>query len=322
VAPRNIRRGQAYALAAIAIWSTSFIVGRMLRNDVTPATISSVRALVSGVPLAVWVVVTRQWPKSGRRALPGLVWVGLIGIFGTQYLTYLALHWSLATNAIILNAASPIVTASLAVVTGMSTFSRGLFGGLAISAAGAAVVTMFGASGGAAIELDPGSLLIIGSIILWAIYNLAVQRLTALLPPIAITAGAMLAGLPFLLVALALEHPPHLAATVRSHLPLLLYLAVGPSAIAYICWAAAVRDLGADYAMLYNNVTPIFGMILGGLILHERISIVQVMASALIIGGILFAFRSLVLRMPVADLAGSPAPGSAPLRDRARPKSR
>jgi len=319
VAPRNIQRGQVYALAAIAIWSTNFVVGRMLRNDVTPATISCVRAIVSGVPLTVWVLVSHRWPASGRRALPGLVRIGLIGIFGTQYLTYLALHWSLATNAIILNAASPIVTASLAVATGVSAFSRGLFGGLAISTAGAAVVTMFGATGGAAIGLDPGSLLIIGSIILWAMYNLAVQRLAAILPPIAITAGAMLAGLPFLLVALALEHPPHLLATVRSHLPLLLYLAVGPSAVAYICWAAAVRDLGADYAMLCSNVTPIFGMLFGSLILHERITIVQVVASALIIGGILFAFRSLVLRVPVADLTRLAAPPSAVPRRGARP---
>jgi drug/metabolite transporter (DMT)-like permease len=45
--------------------------------------------------------------------------------------------------------------------------------------------------------------------------------------------------------------------------------------------------------MLFNNLLPLFGMVLGGLVLHERITFVQVVASALIIGGILVAFRSL-----------------------------
>ncbi len=327
---RRIWRGQFYALVAMAVWSTNYIIGRYLRADVSPGTIAAFRALVAGVPLALWILASGAWrrehaggqhrpagavlPGTRRGAIIGrLIGLGALGIFASQYLTYLALHWSLATNVIILNAASPFVTAAMAVAVGFTAFSRGLFGGLLISVIGAALVILFGASGGAHLEFDLGALMVIGSMFTWGAYNLGVQRLSLALPPLAITAGAMLGGVPFLLAAIAVEHPPHLLATVRAHLPILLYLATGPSAVAYACWNSAVRDLGADYAMLSNNLLPIFGMLLGSLLLHERVTIVQVLASALIIGGILIAFRSLILMAAPAHPSGL-SPDARPAR--------
>jgi drug/metabolite transporter (DMT)-like permease len=290
---RHLRRGQFYALAAMAIWSTNFIIGRELRDALTPGTIAAFRALVAGVPMGVWILATHEWPRAGHGLLGPMVGLGLLGIVASQYLTYLALHWSLATNVIILNAGSPLVTATIAILVGAAPFSPGLFKGLLISVAGAFLVTAFGASGGARLEADPGALLIIATMVTWGFYNLGVQRMSLALSPLVVTSGAMLAGFPFLVAIVAIEHPPHLWASIGAHLPILLYLAIGPSAIAYACWSAAVRDLGADYAMLFNNLLPLFGMVLGGLVLHERITFVQVVASALIIGGILVAFRSL-----------------------------
>ena len=290
---RILRRGQVYALAAIAIWSTNFIIGRELRDALTPGTIAAFRALVAGVPMGVWILATHGWPAEASRQIGPMVGLGLLGIVASQYMTYLALHWSLATNVIILNAANPLVTATIAVLAGAAPFSPGLFRGLVISVIGALLVTAFGATGGARLEADPGALLVIGTMVTWGFYNLGVQRLSLTLSPFIVTSGAMLAGSPFLIGVAAIEHPPHLWTAVGAHLPILVYLAIGPSAVAYACWNAAVRDLGADYAMLFNNLLPVFGMVLGGVVLHERIAFVQVASSALIIAGILVAFRAL-----------------------------
>lgn len=299
---RTLRRGQFYALAAMAIWSTNFIIGRELRDALTPGTIAAFRALVAGVPMGVWILATHEWPRGGHRLLAPMVGLGLLGIVASQYLTYLALHWSLATNVIILNAASPLVTATIAIFVGAAPFSPGLFRGLAISVVGAFLVTVFGATpsapgggGGLHLEADPGALLIIATMVTWGFYNLGVQRMSLTLSPLVVTSGAMLAGFPFLVAIVAIEHPPHLWTAIGAHLPILIYLAIGPSAIAYACWSAAVRDLGADYAMLFNNLLPLFGMVLGGVVLHEPVTLIQVVSSALIIAGILVAFRSLTV---------------------------
>jgi drug/metabolite transporter (DMT)-like permease len=305
-APRRLRRGQVYALAAMAIWSTNYIIGRELRDTLTPGTIAAFRALVAGVPMGLWVLarpLLSEGAAAGARALGPLVrrellgpmtGLGLLGIVSSQYMTYLALHWSLATNVIILSAASPLVTATIAVLAGAAPFSPGLFRGLAISMAGAFLVTALGAAPAArGLQTDPGALLVIATMVTWGFYNLGVQRMSLSLSPLVVTSGAMLAGSPFLIAVVALEHPPHVWATVAAHLPILLYLAVGPSAVAYACWSAAIRDIGADYAMLFNNLLPVFGMVLGGLVLREPVTLIQVLASGLIIAGILVAFRSL-----------------------------
>src|SRR5579883_2657666 len=303
---RTIRRGQFYALAAMAIWSTNYILGRSLRDTLTPATISTVRAIMAGIPLATWVGARGEWPHPLRPFLGPFLGLGFLGIFASQYLTYLALHWSLATNVIILNAGSPLVTAALAVAAGVTPFSARLFGGLALSVAGAALVTALGASGGTRVQLDPGALLVVASMVTWGLYNLGVQRLSRSLPPLAITSGSMVAGLPFLLAALWIERPAQVWVSVWRNFPTLVYLALGPSAVAYACWSAAIRDLGAGYAMLFNNTLPVFGMVLGAVILHEPVTIVQVLASALIIGGIMVGFRSLALEVHTPPSGGSP----------------
>lgn len=318
MAPRAMLRGQLYAVAAMAVWSTNFMIGRVLRDAVTPGTIGAFRALAAGVPLCAWLLLSEGRPRASRPLIREMIVLGFLGVFSSQYLTYLALHWSFATNAIILNAASPLVTASLAVAAGQFLFSRGLFLGLGVSAVGAAIMTGLGSTDGAELRVDPGALCVIASMVTWGLYNLGVQRLAGELPPLWITAGAMLAGFPFLLGAIAVERPPHLLATVRHHLPVLVYLAVGPSALAYACWNAAVRDLGASYAMMFNNLLPIFGMLLGGLALHERVTIVQVLASGMIIAGIVIAYRS----MPAASLPLRPAsqPDRAPCRGATTPR--
>ncbi|HYM92013.1 MAG TPA: EamA family transporter, partial [bacterium] len=68
---------------------------------------------------------------------------------------------------------------------------------------------------------------------------------------------------------------------------------------------------GAGYAMMFNNLLPIFGMLLGGAVLHERLTIVQVLASGLIIAGIAIAYRSLPMTSTPASARDAVARGDS-----------
>ncbi len=59
--------------------------------------------------------------------------------------------------------------------------------------------------------------------------------------------------------------------------------------------------------MMFINLLPIFGMLLGSLALHEPVPVVQVLASALIISGIVVAYTS----MPAIGPAGGSSGGFA-----------
>ncbi len=226
---RVIRRGQLYALASMVIWSTNYILGRLLADAVSPVTISTFRAVVACTMMGAWLSLTRGWPRLTPGLIRPFLVAGFLGIFASQYLTYQALHWTFASTATILNAVSPVVSAVLAIAAGLAPFSRELFTGLAVSGLGAALLTVLGAPAGRGVSVDLGAVLIIASTVTWGLYNISVQRLGRTLPPLAVAEGAMLAGLPFLFTALAVEHPPHLLATVRTHLAALVFLAIGPS---------------------------------------------------------------------------------------------
>jgi drug/metabolite transporter (DMT)-like permease len=72
----------------------------------------------------------------------------------------------------------------------------------------------------------------------------------------------------------------------------LLYLGIGASLIAYICWNAAIRRIGAGRTALFGNLIPVFSMIEAMLILGEHLTINQAFSSILIITGLVVANSS------------------------------
>ena len=71
----------------------------------------------------------------------------------------------------------------------------------------------------------------------------------------------------------------------------LLYIALGPSLTAYLCWGAGVRRVGPSTAGFFANLTPLFAVLLSGLVLREPPRLYHALAFALIVGGIVVASR-------------------------------
>ncbi|MFN9710062.1 MAG: DMT family transporter, partial [Bacteroidota bacterium] len=72
----------------------------------------------------------------------------------------------------------------------------------------------------------------------------------------------------------------------------LMYLGVGASLIAYLCWNAAIRRIGAGRTALFGNLIPVFSMIEAVLILGEQLTMNQAISSVLIITGLVVANSS------------------------------
>jgi len=70
-----------------------------------------------------------------------------------------------------------------------------------------------------------------------------------------------------------------------------LYLGIGPSLLAYLCWNESVAIIGPTRAAFVYYCLPLFG---GGealLLLGEPINAVHVLSGALILAGVIFATR-------------------------------
>jgi drug/metabolite transporter (DMT)-like permease len=67
----------------------------------------------------------------------------------------------------------------------------------------------------------------------------------------------------------------------------LLYVAVGPSVIAYRCWGLGVVEGGPSLAAFFNNLTPVFAALMSAAALGEAPHWFHAVAFALIVSGIL-----------------------------------
>jgi drug/metabolite transporter (DMT)-like permease len=66
----------------------------------------------------------------------------------------------------------------------------------------------------------------------------------------------------------------------------LLYVAIGPSIIAYRCWGLGVVRGGPALAAFFGNLTPLFAALLSAAVLGEPPHLYHVLAFALIVAGI------------------------------------
>ena len=71
----------------------------------------------------------------------------------------------------------------------------------------------------------------------------------------------------------------------------LVYVAVGPSLVAYRCWGAAVGRVGPPIAAIFNNLTPLFAAVLSATLLREPPRLYHAVSFVLIVGGILVSSR-------------------------------
>jgi drug/metabolite transporter (DMT)-like permease len=71
----------------------------------------------------------------------------------------------------------------------------------------------------------------------------------------------------------------------------LVYVAVGPSLLAYRCWGLGVQRVGPNIAGFFANLTPVFAATLSALALGELPQIFHVAAFVMIIGGIVVSSR-------------------------------
>jgi len=154
-----------------------------------------------------------------------------------------------------------------------------------------AVLLSGGAAPGAA-TINPGDLLIVGAVLVWSFYSVAVRKVVKHRSPLSATALSMSMGLPALVVAAVVESVAAPVAWSAGLVGIICYLGVVPAAIGFLSWNAGIKYLGAGGAMVFYNTLPLYGALFGFLFLGERLGPAHLAGGALILaGGLVAAVR-------------------------------
>jgi drug/metabolite transporter (DMT)-like permease len=98
-------------------------------------------------------------------------------------------------------------------------------------------------------------------------------------------------GLPFLLLAAVWDLRAFPVELSWRLLLIIGYIGLVPTVIGFLSWNAGVRRLGASGAMVFYNTLPLYGALLGYLLLGESIGVFHFVGGALIVGAALWAAR-------------------------------
>lgn len=270
-------------------WSGNMVVGRAIRDDVPPMSLAFWRwtiAFLLVLPLALPHLKT-QWPQL-RRGWKAVVGLGVIGVGGYNTLAYIALQYTAATNAVLLNSFIPVATIALSWLFLHKKLHRIEWLGVLISLLGVATIVCRGDPATlAGLSLNIGDVWMLIAVITWAVYTIGLQWRPAGVHPMLMLAAMTAVGLLVLAPAYLWEiaqgrsihlHPSSFAGIV--------YIGALPGFLGYVFYNRAVGEVGASKASLFIHLMPVFGTLLSAIFLNEIPQIYHYLGIGLIFAGI------------------------------------
>jgi drug/metabolite transporter (DMT)-like permease len=284
------------------LWAGNAVVGRVVRDAIPPLTLNALRwglAFLLLAPLARRLLLQ---PREALLRWRGLAWLGLLGMGCYNALQYLALHTSSPLNVTLITASMPVWMLGVgAIFYGVRPTRRQLAGAL-LSLLGVAFVIARGDPAALlAVHFVPGDLLMLVAIFTWAIYSWLLARPAAGLRPgerpdwnwaealmaqlmFGVVFSGLSAGVEQLVAPTAIHWSPGLLAA-------LVYVAIGPSLIAYRCWGLGVAEAGPALAGFFVNLTPVFAAVISAALLGQMPAWYHGAAFVLIAAGIFVSSR-------------------------------
>nr|WP_298719452.1 DMT family transporter [uncultured Steroidobacter sp.] len=280
------------------LWAGNATVGRMSVGWISPLLLNALRWLLAFailLPLGYRILRSDSplWRRVGYFLLLGLLGVGSYNAF-----QYLALQTSTPINVTLITSSLPVWTLCVGALWYGERPRRMQIIGAVVSLIGVLLVLSHGDwTMLANVQLVPGDLFVLVAIISWAFYSWMLARPSdrsisswgwAEFLQAQVAFGAFWAS------AAAFGEWSVGAAHVEWNgwiVALLLYVAIGPSLIAYRCWGIGVQRAGPAVASFFNNLTPVFAAILSSAVLGEPPRWFHGVAFALIVGGIAISSR-------------------------------
>jgi len=287
------------------LWAGNAMVGRLFADSVPPLFLNAARwcaAVLLLLPLGWRAIGSAPRRAEVRARWKPLALLGLLGVGSYNALQYLALQTSTPINVTLIASSVPVWSLGVGALLYRERPHRAQWLSAALSLAGVLVVLVRGEPARlATIRFVAGDLWMLLAALSWALYSWQLAR-----PPAALAGRQRpawtwseflllqaLFGLVFAGAAAAGE-----AATSEHALRLtpgfalaLVFLAIGPSLLAYRCWGLGVAAAGPTVAGFFSNLTPLFAALFSAVLLGEGPRPYHGFAFVLIVAGIVVSSR-------------------------------
>ena len=275
------------------LWAGNAVVGRLMAGHVPPVTLNFFRWLVAALLLLPWTwwllrADSPLWPKWRRFTV-----LGLLGVGSYNALQYLALETSTPVNVTLVAASTPVWMLAIGALFYGQRITRRQVAGAVLSLAGVAVVLCRGDWHQLLqVRFVPGDLFILLAAMGWAWYSWLLLRPGDPQQVRADWAAFLMAQVVFglgwsgLFAAGEWMAAPQAIDWSLAVVAAVLYVAIGPSIIAYRCFGLGVQRVGPSIAGFFGNLAPVFAAVMSAGFLGEPPRLFHLAAFVLIAGGI------------------------------------
>ncbi len=293
--PFSWLNNQPYILLTLTplFWAGNAIIGRAAAGQIPPMTLSLLRwglAFLIVLPFG-WRHLRSDWPAI--RAQTGLMLalsISGIGMFNT--LQYWALQYTTALNVLLMQSALPLCVAlwSFALLGIRLSWPQGI--GIGVSLLGVMTILLQGNLVSlAAIALNKGDAAFALALVIFGFYS-AMQSKRPHMHALSFLLFTFGVGALFILPFALWEIVHHQMMRVTpATLASIVYVAVFPSILAYLCFNRGVALIGGNRAAPFFHLIPLFGSALAIGLLGERPHWFHAVGYALVLCGIVVAAR-------------------------------
>jgi len=280
-----------YLLITMVLFGTAFAGSKAIIGELPHDVAAMLRFGGAAVILVLLLVLRPDGARFRWRDLFVVGGAGLVGVFAYNFFFFWGLSLAPAVDgSLIVPVFSPVLTTVALLLSGRETASALRIIGLVTGVAGAVVFFVGISAGGVSGARLGGDLLYVLAAACWAVYSIVSKKVLRGMQPLRATTYATGAGA----LALALTAIPSLSTTdwgdVRpSTWVIVAFLAIGPTAIAYLCYFRALRSVGPVTATVSMFSVPVFGTVSSVLFLGESFSAIQAVGALITIVGALLA---------------------------------
>jgi drug/metabolite transporter (DMT)-like permease len=289
---------QPYLLLSLTslFWAGNIVLARYVAGHVPPMTLSCVRwigAFLMLLPFA-WPHLRRDWPAL-RARLPLIVVLSATGFAINNALSYWALQYTQALNALLIQSAGPLFVALWSLTLFGVRLTCAQVAGIAISLIslmGVLTIILRGDPGAlASIQFNKGDVMFAGALLAFGLYSALMPRRpkTHQLSLICATIGCgALLLLPFSIwefsTGFTLKFDLLTIAT-------LVYVVIFPSTLAYLFFNRGIALIGPNRAAPFFHLVPVFGSAMAILLLGEQPRLFHLIGYLLVLAGVVIASR-------------------------------
>lgn len=270
---------------AMMVWASSFIALKSSIGPIGPMSVIFLRMFIASLCFLYFIkqFLKLKFTKDDIKYIALMVFFEpcLYFIFEAK-----ALQYTTAGQAGMITSMMPLITAIGAGIILKEVITTRLLVGSFLAVSGAVWLSLSASSGESASNPLLGNTLEFLAMICGAGYAISIRHLSAKFSAIFLTAIQAFVGVVFFLPFAIWEYFNISMNVTLEALAWVVYLGVFVTLGGYGMFNYALSRIEASKASVYVNLIPVFTVILAFLILGERLQLIEVIASAVILSGV------------------------------------